>query len=102
MNTAVNGLVMVLFLVYVSAVYGAFLYLMLKLDRAIRKRFKRNSIYSYVRQTRKNPGKETVCGSALCIQKMEKLPAYGLILTAAKKLRKILVDGIRSSGLWTA
>lgn len=61
MNTAVNGLVMVLFLVYVSAVYGAFLYLMQKLDRAIRKRFKRNSIYSYVRQTRKNPGKETVC-----------------------------------------
>ena len=26
MNTAVNGLVMVLFLVYVSAVYGAFLF----------------------------------------------------------------------------
>lgn len=61
MNTAVNGLVMVLFLVYVSAVYGVFLCLMLKFDRAIRKRFQRNSLYSFGKQTRNNPGKETVC-----------------------------------------
>ena len=31
MNTAVNGFVMALFLVYVAAVYGVLLYLMLKL-----------------------------------------------------------------------
>lgn len=61
MNTAVNGLVMALFLVYVAAVYGVFLYIMLKLDRAIRKRFKRNNLYSFGRQTRNKPGKETVC-----------------------------------------
>ena len=50
---------------FVSGISGSgiwrFLYIMLKLDRAIRKMFQRNSLYSFGKQTRNNPGKETVC-----------------------------------------